>query len=263
MIKNKKTEGIILSSQRYQEGDSLLKILTNKLGLISAIAKGARKPTSKRAGSLQPFNRVLLELYEGKELYTVVQVQNISSYSVLAGSFVKGLVASFACELVQKTLAESQLVSGVFELLDSFLKTLQRVSEKSSPVYLAGFFIGYLKLIGYRPEITSCAFCGSDFFKATSGSFTEDGNFVCGACGSKENYLKELTAVLYASAVLETKAGIQLTFPEALKEKPGKHPLRKSGLLLVFKSLYAFLNKNTEVTLNTFPMLLKFIETEV
>ena len=49
------------------EADRLLWLFTRELGKVRAIAKGARKLRSRKAGHLEPFTRVALQLARGRE----------------------------------------------------------------------------------------------------------------------------------------------------------------------------------------------------
>ena len=48
------TEAVVLRGVKYGEADVILALLTPGMGRVSAIAKGARRPTSKQGGRLQP-----------------------------------------------------------------------------------------------------------------------------------------------------------------------------------------------------------------
>ena len=52
-----RVEGIILQRSDWGEADRLITIYTRELGKIRSIAKGVRKPRSRKAGHLEPFTR--------------------------------------------------------------------------------------------------------------------------------------------------------------------------------------------------------------
>ena len=60
-----KTDGIVLRSIRYGEGDRVLHLYTPHRGRLGAIAKGARKARSRFGGRLEPFFHLRLVLHEG------------------------------------------------------------------------------------------------------------------------------------------------------------------------------------------------------
>lgn len=258
-----KTEGIILSTYPYLESDSLLKILSKDLGLISAIARGARKVTSKRAGVIQPFNRAFFELYAGKNLYTVVQTKGISLYASQATSFMKAVAMMFASELIIRTQEEGQVIAGAYELLKAFFDTCKKVSDQSSLVYLAGFFLSYLRLLGYRLDLDACEGCGVSLSLAQKGFFSESGRFSCQSCSDgEEECLQELKAIVRSSFLLESFARINPTYPFASKLTNEKN-LKPSCLLSIFRKLESYLAFHIGAKIESFLLLSNTIETEL
>src|ERR1700722_12652512 len=60
-----RTEAIILRSLRFSEADRILHLYTLERGRLGAIAKGARKTTSRFGARLEPLSHVELILHEG------------------------------------------------------------------------------------------------------------------------------------------------------------------------------------------------------
>ena len=52
-----RTEAIVLRRRDFGEADRLLTLYTPERGKISALAKGARKPTSRKAGHVELYTR--------------------------------------------------------------------------------------------------------------------------------------------------------------------------------------------------------------
>ena len=55
-----KLEAIVLSKKRIGEADSLVKVYSRQMGKTTLLAKGVRKPTSRKRGSLDNFSHVAL-----------------------------------------------------------------------------------------------------------------------------------------------------------------------------------------------------------
>ena len=60
-----RTDGLILHHTAFGEADRLLIVFTPRLGRLRVLAKGARKPTSRKAGHLEPFTYVHLLVARG------------------------------------------------------------------------------------------------------------------------------------------------------------------------------------------------------
>jgi DNA repair protein RecO (recombination protein O) len=52
-----RSEAIVLRQNDWGEADRLLWLYTREMGKVRAIAKGVRKPRSRKAGHLEPLDR--------------------------------------------------------------------------------------------------------------------------------------------------------------------------------------------------------------
>ena len=71
--------GMILRQAPIGEYDRRVCLLTLERGKISAFAKGARKQGSRLAAGTGPFSFGSFRLYEGRNSYTITEV-NIQNY---------------------------------------------------------------------------------------------------------------------------------------------------------------------------------------
>ena len=62
-----RAEAVVLRHSDWGEADRLLTLFTREAGKTRAIAKGARKIRSRKAGHLEPFTRVCLMLARGRD----------------------------------------------------------------------------------------------------------------------------------------------------------------------------------------------------
>jgi len=123
-----KTEGIILKRVSYGEADRILTIYTKHYGKIRAIAKGVRRITSRKAGSLELFNHSVLFLAKGKNLDIISEAQIVNSFRLWRKSLIKVGLAYYFCELVDRLTPDEQENRGVFELLRDYLAKLNKAS---------------------------------------------------------------------------------------------------------------------------------------
>ena len=71
-----RVEAVVLRHADWGEADRLLTIFTRERGKLRAVAKGARKMRSRKAGHLEPFTRVALLLASGRDLWIVTPGRN-------------------------------------------------------------------------------------------------------------------------------------------------------------------------------------------
>jgi len=141
-----KTEGIILKRRNFGEADKILTVFTKHYGKIKVIAKGIRKITSKKAGTLELFNHCKLVLVKGKHLDIITEVEVIKNFSSLMGNLNKVGVAWYFCELVDKLTAEGQANKDIFELLKNYLENLD---QKNTPQFIRSFEEHLLNQLGF------------------------------------------------------------------------------------------------------------------
>lgn len=119
-----KTEGIIIKRLNFGEADKILTVFTKHYGKIHALAKGVRKITSRKGGSVELFNWVTLFLATGKNLDIVTEVQAKDVFSDFRKDLKKVGVAYYFCELVDKLCPERQKNTEAFYLLTRSLRDL-------------------------------------------------------------------------------------------------------------------------------------------
>ena len=61
-----RVEAVVLRHSDYGEADRLLTLYTRQLGKTRGLAKGARKIASRKAGHIEPFTHVKLQLARGQ-----------------------------------------------------------------------------------------------------------------------------------------------------------------------------------------------------
>ena len=153
-----KTEGIILKRSNYGEADKILTIYTKYHGKIRAIAKGVRKITSRKAGSLELFNHTVLFLVKGKNLDIITETQCINLFKPWRRNLNKVGLAYYFCELVDKLTPDNQPGQIVFDLLKEYLGMMNSLDNFS---LVRGFEEKLLHELGFGvPEV----------FAKTSGS---------------------------------------------------------------------------------------------
>lgn len=78
--RSQRVEAVVLRHSDWGEADRMLTIFTRELGKLRVVAKGARRPRSRKAGHLEPFTRVALLLARGREIWIVTQAETLDAY---------------------------------------------------------------------------------------------------------------------------------------------------------------------------------------
>ena len=61
-------EAVVLRHSEYGEADRILTLFTRQRGKTRAIVRGVRRVTSRKAGHLEPFTHVKLQLAKGRDM---------------------------------------------------------------------------------------------------------------------------------------------------------------------------------------------------
>jgi DNA repair protein RecO (recombination protein O) len=182
------TEAVVLRAIRYGEADSVLGLLTLERGRVSAIAKGARRATSRLAGRLQPGARVHLGLHDGRgELATVRQASVVDPH---AGLWMEGYrlrAAGCVLEGALRSTAEHEPNERAYHLLCRALALIARARPRPSPPRLDPLVLGtqakMLVVAGLVPRLDRCGGCGAAApFTAFSAAA---GGVLCPDCGTQ------------------------------------------------------------------------------
>ncbi len=152
-----RTSALILKRRDFGESDRLLTVLTPLHGKVNAIAKGARKPTSKKTGHVELFTHVDMLINRGRDLFIVSQAEVTKPYLKLRDDLRRSAYASYITELTTRfILDEDTNTQTAFELLDSAFGWL---NDGDDPRLAVRYFeMHLLDDVGFRPELNECVF---------------------------------------------------------------------------------------------------------
>jgi DNA repair protein RecO (recombination protein O) len=173
-------EGVVLRSIKLGEADRIVTVFTQGHGKVRAVAKGVRRTQSKFGARLEPASHVALQLYQGRELDTVTQVETIESNRALREGYALLTHAVPMLEAVDQLAHEKQANPALYRMLTGALRTL---AERRSPVVTPAFFWKVLALEGYHPMLDACARCEADEADALTFFDFGEGGALCATCG--------------------------------------------------------------------------------
>lgn len=156
-----KVEAIVLKSINYKDSDKIYTLFTKEKGKLSAMAKGVRKISSRRAGNLDSLNHVVAGITEGngKNYKIITEVKTLNSFKGIKSSLENSAKGYYIVELVQEMLDEGQESREVFNLLvESLLKLDTHLNNEISRVN--AFEIALLKHSGYELFLDKCSKTG-------------------------------------------------------------------------------------------------------
>jgi DNA repair protein RecO (recombination protein O) len=182
--RNIRVEAIILQHSDWGEADRILRLFTREHGKLRAIAKGARKMKSRKAGHLEPFMRSRLMLAKGRDMWIVTQAEVLDQYPSLREDLQATATAAYVIELLDRLTYEE---GPNWQLFDLVSKTLDRLVAQTDPFVPVHYYeMRILDLTGYRPLLFECASCRKEI-KAEDQFFSAElGGVLCPSCGARK-----------------------------------------------------------------------------
>ncbi|MDD5094332.1 MAG: DNA repair protein RecO [Dehalococcoidia bacterium] len=189
--KTYKTEAIVLKHANLGEADRILTLYTSKAGKIRAVAKGARKTTSRLGGHVEPLTHCSLMLTHGQQMDTVNQGETIESFPSIRNNLRLTAQALYMVELIDAFASERVENYPVYKLL---LEALHHLGGKCHvPLLFRYFELQLVGHVGYQPQLGECLNCHSPL-KPVENSFSSSGGGVlCPNCTNSEPIVQPIS----------------------------------------------------------------------
>jgi DNA repair protein RecO (recombination protein O) len=187
-----RVDAVVLRHSDFGEADRLLTVFTRQRGKMRVIVKGARKIASRKAGHVEPFTHVRMQVSLGRDMFILTQADTVDAYLPLRDDLILTSQAAYVLELLDRFSYEDETEnSATFRLLTD---TLSRLASKADPWLVLRYYeMRLLDHVGFRPQLFECANCGREikpedqFFSFTAGGV------ICPRCGQGLKHLHEIS----------------------------------------------------------------------
>ena len=153
-------EAVVLRTHKLGEADRIVTMLSHHNGQIRAVAKGVRKTGSKFGSRLEPFMVVEVQLFEGRNLDTVSQVETLNSFGAdIVDDYATYTAATAMVETAEKLTGDVSSPQQYLLLLGG-LRSLSR-REHDSSLILDSYLLRALSVAGWAPNFGDCAICNT------------------------------------------------------------------------------------------------------
>lgn len=152
-------QGVVLRSYKLGEADRIVVLYTKGRGKVRGVAKGVRRTKSKFGSRLENGSIVSIQLYEGRNLDTITQVErsfvpkadrtDIDHYSRVATML----------EVVDRVTEDGVRDVHLFRLLSG---ALTEFDANPNPLVVTAFVAKLLLIEGVAPQVSECSVCGSE-----------------------------------------------------------------------------------------------------
>jgi DNA repair protein RecO (recombination protein O) len=179
-----RTEAVILHRHDLGEADRILTLYTPHYGKIRVVAKGVRKPSSRKAGHVELFMRTeMMVARSHSALDIVTQVEMRDAFLPLREDLVRATYASHFVELLDAFTEEADENQALYHLLVNGLGWLCQTNDLQRAARY--YELHLLELVGYRPQLFECVICGETIRPRPQFYSIVDGGVLCPSCGQQ------------------------------------------------------------------------------
>ncbi len=144
------SEGVVLARRHFGEADRILVLYTKNFGRISLIAKGVRRPKSRKRGHIEVFNYLKFQAISGKGLDIMTEAEVIEDFKEIRKNLNRISLAYYFAEVLGRITHERDPNEELFDLILDHLESLKSV--KRLKALRLDFIYKLLTLMGYWPE---------------------------------------------------------------------------------------------------------------
>lgn len=179
-------ELLLLHRYPYSETSWVIKALSREEGLLSLIAKGARRQKSPFAGALEPlsYSHLVWSRRPEAELGVLIQAQQVESWDKIRKDLLKSATALLMAELPLRFRPEGEGHEEWFDLLLSGLRWLETKEELlavESAQLVARYLLRIAAECGVGLTGNLCVRCGNELVQVAQ-LLGDAGGFLCASC---------------------------------------------------------------------------------
>jgi DNA repair protein RecO (recombination protein O) len=173
----------VLSTFSFREADKIAQIYSLQLGRLKAVVKGARKPKSKLAASLELLTESTFSLHKksGGDLYVLGQAKILDDYHELKQDFPTITLLQLLSDILIQSLQDHEPNAGLYLLLREILEALRSKRDIREQL-LAAFCLKFLELSGFPLELSACVECGTSLERRRAVLIPHRGGALCEDC---------------------------------------------------------------------------------
>ncbi|MEL7637442.1 MAG: DNA repair protein RecO [Anaerolineaceae bacterium] len=154
-----RVQALVIRHREFGEADRILTLYTLEKGKLQAIAKGVRKIKSRKAGHLEPFTQVNLQLAKGRNFEVVTQAETIRNFDNIRENLKLTAQAAYVLELLDRFTYEEGENRALFNLVT---ETLVRLDSGVVPGLVVHYYeVHLMDILGFKPQLRECVVCGA------------------------------------------------------------------------------------------------------
>ena len=189
--KTYRCEAIILGYTPLGEADLLVTMFTQDQGKVRAVAKGARRSTSRLVGHLEPLTVVKMSMAHGRSMDIISQAEVVQGFSELKEDLTAIAKGQYLAELVDGFGAEDSPNPSLYQLMIDTLRVVE--GDPASDLPLRFFEFHLLLVSGLMPELYHCVECRVELEPDAHRFSPNVGGTLCLDCHPEDAHLRPLS----------------------------------------------------------------------
>lgn len=208
------SEALVVRTVDVGEADVVATLITEQVGKVSAIVRGARKGSKRVGGALEPVHTIAVLLDDrGAELTTLKESRIVRTRTGIVGSLEALDAAGIALRWVRHLFPPRTPEPDGWRILVDLLDVLD--GGMAAPrTELARAGLALLAAVGYALDLDRCVVCGRPCPEGKAACVDPvRGGLVCRSCGGASTVL--LPSVREAARALAGGASADVTAAQA------------------------------------------------
>jgi len=140
----------VLARRNFSEADRILSVFSKGHGRLSLLAKGVRRPSSRKRGHIEVFNRIKFQAVKGRGLDMMTEAEIIDSFEMVRKDLKKVALAYYFMEVIGRTIHEEEKNIELYGLLQDYLEKLKE--DKKLLSLRKNFVYQALTILGFWPK---------------------------------------------------------------------------------------------------------------
>jgi DNA repair protein RecO (recombination protein O) len=183
------SKGIVISVENFGEADRYIQFFTKDWGMISTLAKSARKSKRRYVGGLDLFchNEIFLK-GDPKDRPYLNELSVLNSFPRLREDLDKVLLAGKIAQWVKRLANTPTPMPNLYSLIGQTLALIEKETRPEKLELLNCIFkLKLLAILGLKPRVDVCAKCETD--EDIEGIFDmNSGGILCHPCAPKADF---------------------------------------------------------------------------
>lgn len=187
-MKSFRTEAVVIRRRNFLEKDRILTLFSREDGKIEALSKGARRPGSKLSYCSDIGMVGKFQIYKGKKLDIVTEIEPVFSPEGARGEFNKTEKLGFLFRIIDKLYHEQEPHKATYDLL---VQAVKDISQDNYQLIFMSFLLRVVEDLGLKPELYQCITCRKPIGGEERFDFSSRGGVCHTDCQSGEAATEE------------------------------------------------------------------------